>query len=89
MAGGRLVLREAREDRAEVIPLAAGELLVEAEHLGGELLGHQEQASGGLGALQIAPHPVEAVRDTGEDHGSRGARTQVSLLPPPWEEFTT
>ena len=73
----------------QVVPLRPGELLVEPEHLGGQLLGHQQQAGGVLGALEVAPHPVERVGDAGEDHGSRGASTQVSLLPPPWEELTT
>src|SRR4029450_11098109 len=36
-----------------------------------------------------APHPVQPVRDAGEDYPSRGASTQVSLLPPPWEGLTT
>jgi hypothetical protein len=81
-AGSRLPLGEAGEDRAQVTPLPAGQVLVEAQHLGGELLADQEQAGGVLGALEVAAHPVEAVGDPGEDHGSRGARARKSGRPP-------
>ena len=52
-----------------------------------------DQARGVFGALQVAAHPVETVGDA-RQHGrlplSRHARnTQVSLLPPPCDEFTT
>ena len=49
---------------------------------------------GVFGALQVAAHPIEAVGDSGK-HGvfrfplTSAVRTQVSLLPPPWDEFTT
>src|SRR5580698_1288646 len=46
-----------------------------------------------LGALEIAAHPVQTVRDS-RKHGClpptpHARSTHVSLLPPPCEEFTT
>ena len=77
------------EDRVQLAPLRPGHLLVEAHDLAAQLLGDDQEAGDVLRPLEIAPHPVERVGDPGEDHGSRGASTQVSLLPPPWEELTT
>src|SRR5436190_1742937 len=57
--------------------------------LGREVLGDQEQARDVLGALEIPAHPVERVGHAGEHQASLAASTQVSLLPPPWEELTT
>ena len=45
---------------------------------------HFEKTHQIFGALDVAENPVEAVGYTAE-HGT----TQVSLLPPPWDEFTT
>src|SRR5262249_37942445 len=89
VARGSLGQGGAGKDLREVPPLRPGELLIEPEHFRRGLLGDEEQARGVLGTLEVASHPVEAVGDAGEDHGSRAASTQVSLLPPPWEEFTT
>src|SRR5262249_22534892 len=52
---------------------------------------HGQRARHVLRALDVAGHPVERLRDAGEHHPSRGGpdSTQVSLLPPPCEEFTT
>ena len=57
------------------------------------LVQHQVQldiqhARGVLGALQIAAHPVQTVGDARE-HDVYSLSTQVSLLPPPCDEFTT
>jgi hypothetical protein len=57
--------------------------------LGREVLGDQQQPRDVLGAFEVAPHPVQRVGDAGEHQALREASTQVSLLPPPWEEFTT
>ena len=77
------------EDRVQLAPLRPGHLLVETHDLAAHLLGDDQEAGDVLRPLEIASHPVERVGDPGEDHGSRGASTQVSLLPPPWEELTT
>ncbi len=84
--GGQL---GAGQDGLDLLPLGARQVLVEAGNLGGQLLGDQEQPGDVLAALEVAAHPVEAVRHAGEDHASRSASTQVSLLPPPWDELTT
>ena len=47
---------------------------------------HVEEARAVLRALDVAADPVEALRDTAEH---RYPSTQVSLLPPPCDEFTT
>ncbi len=44
-----------------------------------------EQARAVLRALDVARDPVERLGDAAEHQ----PRTQVSLLPPPWDEFTT
>jgi hypothetical protein len=77
------------EDRGQLPPLGARQVLVQPEQLGGEVVGDEEQAGHVLRPLEVAPHPVQGVGDAREDHGSRGASTQVSLLPPPWDELTT
>ena len=86
---GRLAAVAVGEDRAQLAPLRPGDVLVEAQDLAAHLLGDDQEPRDVLRPLEIAPHPVERVGDPGEDHGSRGASTQVSLLPPPWEELTT
>ena len=40
-----------------------------------------------LRPLDVAVHPVKAV-GVASQHG-QSSNTQVSLVPPPWEEFTT
>ena len=52
---------------------------------------HRDQPGGVLGALGIAAEPVHVVRDAGKQaaHADGSSTIQVSLLPPPWEEFTT
>src|SRR5271165_3251514 len=49
---------------------------------------HVENTSGVFGAFDITGQPEERFRDAGK-HYSSPRKTQVSLLPPPWEEFTT
>src|SRR5690606_29643439 len=46
-----------------------------------------EQAHGVLGTLQVTGHPVQVVGDAAQHEAS--SSTQVSLVPPPCEEFTT
>ena len=92
--GGQIVRRLVRavgpgKDRLQIVPLGAGQVLVEPHHLGRHLLGDDEETGDVLRPLEVTPHPVERVGDPGEDHGSRGASTQVSLLPPTCEELTT
>ncbi len=50
---------------------------------------HVENARGVLGALDVARQPEQRFRDAREHLSSSPRRTQVSLLPPPCEEFTT
>ena len=47
-----------------------------------------DQPRGVFGPLQVAAHPVQTVGDSGK-HSRYCHSTQVSLLPPPCEEFTT
>ena len=47
-----------------------------------------EQARGLLRPLHVAPHPEQRFGDPREHHASPRS-TQVSLLPPPCDEFTT
>src|SRR4051794_11956118 len=46
-----------------------------------------QHARGVLSAFEVTAHPEAVFRDPG-DHAPF-SRTQVSLLPPPWLEFTT
>ncbi len=69
-----------------------------ARFLGAEqhhVRGHAEDARHVLGALHLAAHPVNAVGDSREHQETVDpfrighSTTQVSLVPPPCEEFTT
>ena len=62
------------------------------------MVGDVEHPGGVLGPLDLPPGPEQGLGVTGEHHAgdldprssrSRSASTQVSLLPPPWLEFTT
>src|SRR5882762_6110795 len=48
---------------------------------------HVKDARAMFCALQVAAHPIQVVCDSREH--VYGFNTQVSLLPPPWDEFTT
>ncbi len=49
-----------------------------------------DQPRGALGALQIPTQPVGAFGRAGKGMAAHyRSTTQVSLLPPPWDEFTT
>src|SRR5690606_21273982 len=49
-----------------------------------------DQARGVLRTPEVAAEPVELAGDAGEHQAiSSRSTTQVSLAPPPWEEFTT
>src|SRR6516162_4413271 len=50
-----------------------------------------EDARGVLGALHVTRQPEHRIRDARQHYATQDSspRTQVSLLPPPWEEFTT
>jgi len=77
-----------REDNKEIV--------LEVEH---EVVIHVDEAGHVFGALDVARHPVDGIRNARkerfrvQDHAGcsclSGARTQVSLLPPPCDEFTT
>ena len=70
------------------IPLlgGAGRLV---EH---EAVVHVDEARHVVGPLHVAAHPVDGIGDPAQ-HGpapvAPSASTQVSLLPPPWDELTT
>ena len=69
-------------------------MLNEVKHLGCERevsIAPEETCDGQMSPndSEVASHPVERVGHPGEHQVPRGASTQVSLLPPPWEEFTT
>ena len=49
-----------------------------------------DQAGGGVRAFEVAAEPIDPLGDPGQNgavHSS--STTQVSLLPPPWDELTT
>src|SRR5690606_39791817 len=48
-----------------------------------------DQARRVLRSLQIASRPVDSLRHRGQHQRASVSTIQVSLLPPPWEEFTT
>jgi len=54
-----------------------------------EMLTHLDQAADRERPLDVATHPEYILGDTTEHHASVLASTQVSLPPPPCEEFTT
>src|SRR4029453_5924342 len=76
--GERLALPQ--DDRDRVPRVDRGRLQVHAVR-------GFEEAHRVLGALQVAPHPVQ-VLGGGAEH-QRAPRIQVFLVPPPWLEFTT
>ena len=73
-------------DPHERLPHQAAAGAVGRVALQGRGLAHLEQAREVLGALEVARRPVERLGDPGQH---QLLRTQVSLLPPPWEELTT
>ena len=72
-------------DAQEAAPAALFRRLGLAQQRG--LVIDVEHAGGVFGALGVARHPVQVVCSTAE-HGY-SSRIQVSLVPPPWDEFTT
>src|SRR5208337_4628394 len=52
---------------------------------------HVENPRGVLGSLHVTRQPEQRIRDARQHYVAQESsrRTQVSLLPPPWEEFTT
>jgi hypothetical protein len=79
-----------RQHGEQVFPCRLRHRLLESLRLCREVLGHEQQARDVLGALDVPPHPVNRVGDARQHQPlRRGASTQVSLLPPPCDEFTT
>src|SRR5262249_52481616 len=55
-----------------------------------QLEAHVEDARDVLRALDVPAHPVDRIGHTAQHRSTSGsARTHVSLLPPPCDEFTT
>ena len=50
---------------------------------------HAREPRRGLGALEIAGAPVDSLGDSRQQAHDSAATIQVSLLPPPCDEFTT
>ena len=80
----KFAVLERGEDR-QPLPATATVLILKIQH---ELHVHIQNARAGLRTLDVAAQPETGIGDATQ-HGSPSSRTQVSLLPPPCEEFTT
>ena len=77
------------EDLEHVLPRGLGQIFREPLGLGREVFSHEQKPGDVFCSLQVPPHPIQRVGNAGEHQAFLSARTQVSLLPPPWEELTT
>jgi hypothetical protein len=84
--GKQLLVTGALHDR---LPVAGEGTVVEVAEIEQELEVYIDEARRVFGAFDVAAHPVEAVGDATEHGYWSPESTQVSLLPPPWEELTT
>ena len=67
------------------VPAERGAVRQVQQHIGGAV----DQSRGILGALKIARHPVKVFSEHGLASTDISSTIQVSLLPPPCDEFTT
>src|SRR5215469_3120517 len=80
-----LLLAGHDDERVPAQPVRCGGMLKQ------HVIVHVENARGVLGALYITSQPEHRIRYARQHYATQDSspRTQVSLLPPPWEEFTT
>jgi hypothetical protein len=73
------------EDTHQHVPLGLGA----AGNIHDQVVVGSDEACRILGTFDVTRHPVHPFRDPRQHGYSRPSTIQVSLLPPPWEEFTT